>query len=495
MQLWTSSPLSTATGLRETQLDFLSFVDRARIPLHLIAGAPFEVCTGNLDTEQWFEKHLVRDLSNECSINASNAIWHTSYQESDIAVLLGVEGKDHVQVYPDGPGVTELLLYASASKSDKSAATGIPTPPQSSSPTSGNQQRLHVSTASVQSLEVKIYALPLSSHLLYSSVLHQTPRTPPSAEDRTPQAKAQFLPLPDLSNPRKRRLLDNLFDDATKQAKRLKRHGGKTVAKIMAGSESQSLAENAALKENHLHEQPQMQVRKVPKPLIRSNSTESTQDLGEVHSRSLSRTFSGSGALARTKRSTLHRVASAGDAMVLSPSESNSPAPELQDPCQGVQTSSFQAKNKNALSRTIMAGMRMHGLSQRKKSVPPPTPVLNQGPLSRPTTASGPVGAAVVALSESLEDEYKLVYHQTFKSAAFALRREMGCSLLGQDRMRDVVDILLDLFCGSKEEAGDMIGESIGLVTESQSHEDLEESCTKVSKENNMQGVPRLGPG
>jgi hypothetical protein len=74
-----------------------------------------------------------------------------------------------------------------------------------------------------------------------------------------------------------------------------------------------------------------------------------------------------------------------------------------------------ESRNKEALSRVVMAAMRMHGLQQRKKT--------------RSRRASvAPGGEESQSLSEEAEaeepakdEEFKLMYHQTYKGAAFAL--------------------------------------------------------------------------
>ena len=384
------------------------------------------------------------DLAEVCE--ATDAV--DAHLESDTAVLLKVDESSNVQASTDGPTITELVLYASASPIASSQRTGILTPPRSSSPTPSTQQR-SLSPSSPQTFEVKIFALPISSHLAFNPSHHQAPPLSPVSDNYNEPIEAYFFPPPDFSNYRKRQRLDSLFDGATKQVKRQKRHGGETTAKIMAGTDLRPPSRTAATsaQDEKAQQQPQMQVRKVPKPPIRSQTADSVQSLQERQRRLHGRHHSASGPIARTKNSTLQRVASTGDMDDIRSAGSNSPAPELLDSVSNAQSldpSSLHARNKNALSRVIMAGMRMHGLAQRKKSIPLLTDSGGQGlSSSRPATASG----IIKTTQGGEEDEYKIVYHQTFKAAAFALRREMDSLLVDQERMRDMVDMLLGLFC------------------------------------------------
>ncbi|KAK8152015.1 hypothetical protein BC567DRAFT_239238 [Phyllosticta citribraziliensis] len=92
-----------------------------------------------------------------------------------------------------------------------------------------------------------------------------------------------------------------------------------------------------------------------------------------------------------------------------------------------------------------MAGMRMYGLQQRRR-----------GNKVQPRRASVAVGVDSQQQDEEIspedaarDEEYKLVYHQTYRGAVFAMRTHMSTRLLGQhvDQLRDVVDKLLAIFC------------------------------------------------
>lgn len=96
---------------------------------------------------------------------------------------------------------------------------------------------------------------------------------------------------------------------------------------------------------------------------------------------------------------------------------------------QTAEDSSFDSRNRQTITKTVMAGMRMYGLQQRK-------------------AGEGQMNSESVPETASNDEEYKLVYHQTFKGTVFALRREMGVALVRPDAVREVVDRLLAVFCG-----------------------------------------------
>ena len=97
---------------------------------------------------------------------------------------------------------------------------------------------------------------------------------------------------------------------------------------------------------------------------------------------------------------------------------------------------SYEKQNRAAMTKVLLAAMRLHGIQQKK----------------RPHSQSQPPkqGTSHITknnIADEVEDEYKLVYHQTFKAAMFTFRKHFNAYLISQDTMRDVVDRLLVLFC------------------------------------------------
>lgn len=101
----------------------------------------------------------------------------------------------------------------------------------------------------------------------------------------------------------------------------------------------------------------------------------------------------------------------------------------------------LEYKNKEIVSKVVMAGMRLYGLVQSK---------------SRKSQANS--AADSPAIDTSFEDreaerqrdeEYKLVYHQVYKGTCFALRQHMATKFLQShsEALRETVDKLLMIFC------------------------------------------------
>jgi hypothetical protein len=120
---------------------------------------------------------------------------------------------------------------------------------------------------------------------------------------------------------------------------------------------------------------------------------------------------------ATTKRSGLSRVKSVSN------------LPENAD------KDSTETKNKDVVSRVVMAGMRLYGFSQSKSRK------------SRAESISQETSE--LAETQSSDEEYKLLYHQVYKATCFAFRRQMqNVALLGHsEALRETADKLLAVFC------------------------------------------------
>ena len=327
--------------------------------------------------------------------------------------------------------LTELLLYAAVKRN----VAELPTPFLSSSPAPpGESSR---TSPHGDYLEVKVYALPLCSTIL--DYVDKAARLAPlTQEGLTTSKEAIFLPeTPDSSHLRqeahqKRPSLSSLFEDAKQKRRKLKGRGGESISKAMAEIDRPTTRHGlpSSLDQEESGTPPILQARKVV-----TQSFSRSSSMMSVANAEFSRPVSRSGALANGKRSSLHRVESA-----ISPRNS----PILSDV-----DGDYAQENKAALTKVVMAGMRLHGL-QQKKRVGKSSAVED-----RPNTATS-IGDAPPF---EAEDEFKLVYHQTFKAAMFAFRKHFNAQAINQGIMRDIVDRILSLFCsdplvGSEIEEG-----------------------------------------
>lgn len=250
--------------------------------------------------------------------------------------------------------------------------------------------------------ETLLCAILLSSRLLYAAASFPTGGLDEEAEaiflpnptPATPHQADDLLPI----KPSKEDSLNDLFNSVAERRRKARKKGGQGISLAASRSNSQTqmpgpksetdgeegilpsiyqdLPNVNILQGRHRRPDPQPATKPPTKPPSRPSSRTGTD----------------------RKRSSLAQVQTPDD-------------------------SSFHSRNRQTISKTVMAGMRMYGLQQRK------------GADSQIDTALG-------------DDEYKGVYHQTFKGAVFALRRGFETELLRPDAVREVVDRLLAVFCG-----------------------------------------------
>lgn len=76
--------------------------------------------------------------------------------------------------------------------------------------------------------------------------------------------------------------------------------------------------------------------------------------------------------------------------------------------------------------------------------------------MQAPSPVLVPGDAGEEARAKEQDEEYKLIYHQTYKATVFAFRRDIESRDLGKEieGVRDTVDKLLAIFCSDPLIAG-----------------------------------------
>lgn len=415
----------SSCSFNHVALHFLALVHLSRVPLYLIAGPSLVVSTSSAQTKQWLVSHILHGRDG----GLETPWWEHPYGQSDRGVLLRVEER-HTASSDSLPPVTEILVYAARLNS------GGDQQHQRLSLVSSPQPRSFDTIQGYACIkeDIRLYAFPLSSR---RAQLTETAKTDSLFSNST-QSHAHCSQSEAPTNtaaeraPQKRQKIQTLFEDATQNRRVFKKRGGEGVSKVMAefsGLPSPSLPSSSFSQAQDIDNR-SLEYRKASIThdteskriaLTRSSTTGSIRDVEPTQNPSRRSTLSSS------RRTSLHHVESTPPVGI------GLSAPE--------EASVVEQQNKSAMSRIVMAGMRMYGLKrQERKSVVREMQHETQ-----------------VCEDRETADEYKVVYHQTFKAATFALRTHISLNPIGQDTMRDVVDRLLAVFCNYpiKECAGE----------------------------------------
>ncbi|KAK4550813.1 hypothetical protein LTR36_000393 [Oleoguttula mirabilis] len=224
------------------------------------------------------------------------------------------------------------------------------------------------------------------------------------------QAHAEVINEPPV---RKRKTVNETFDEAAERRKKARRKGGEGVSAAAASKTDGVL--------------PGLKHRRSASGAGTHNVPLQTRPLSRSPSVASSRPTTARAPSEAPKRSSLSRVQSI--------------------PCIP-EDDSIETKNKDIISRIVMAGMRLYGVSQTK---------------ARKSRASSTVASPAIEVTfeqreaERLKDEeYKLTYHQVFKGTCFAFRGHMSTAPLQPhtEALRETVDRLLAIFCNDPLEAG-----------------------------------------
>jgi hypothetical protein len=324
-----------------------------------------------------------------------------------LGILVGVESGDTIK--NGGPRITELLLVAS--KAHASLGQRLPTPPASSPFETG--------VDASEDPTLRVLALAISSDLLLPANLPSPPLSP--ALDTCESIPAIFLPQnlglasETVHEPptKKRRTAESSLDAAATRRDAARRGGGGSVSAA------------AAVKPDFSHR----------RTSSNANTPIQTRPLSRSPSLVASRPGSVRGAHPlESKPSTLNRVQSLSGLPVEAAPETTAEA-------------TAEIKNKDAIARVVMAGMRLYGLSQSKSRT--------RNKPQRSGSASPALVTEDTATPDEIEaerkrdEEYKTVYHQVYKGVCFAFRAHMQTMLLQgyTDALREAADKLLAIYC------------------------------------------------
>ncbi|KAF1997250.1 hypothetical protein P154DRAFT_441753 [Amniculicola lignicola CBS 123094] len=411
-----ASQKGASSSLPAGTLRFLSTVDVARIPLYLATGPSLDVWTSCQDTESWFESILLSEPATppDSGDDISCDWWTCARSQGPIGILVQFESENEEAI--SSPRVTEMLFYGTIVTVPRGS---LPTPPSSSPET--------VLARHEDLTEFRVHALTLSSDLIRQpNDPELLPESPSCGPTRATDRHAQFLPAQFHSEgvtPSSAKRKRNVFDEATQLRRKARRKEGEGV--------SAAAAKAGDLKPAYTHRKT-LSIDTEAATLLDSRPASAHDVLSRSLSRPVSRSPSMSSdirPLSRKGPSDVHAKRSALSRVSTVPIHS--------------EEASTETRNKEALSRVVMAAMRMYGLQQRKR------PKSRHGSLAAGAQVDESTSEEAAIEEATKDEEYKLIYHQTYKGAALALRRYIISKPLHvqPDRMRDVVERLLAIFC------------------------------------------------
>ncbi|KAI9728785.1 MAG: hypothetical protein M1828_002891 [Chrysothrix sp. TS-e1954] len=312
---------------------------------------------------------------------------HCAVGQSGIGILFGVSGiTKRSEAGGEIPTITELLVYASTKV--PSSRRRLPTPPDSS-------PRLNEAEGDVG--RVDLCALPLSSDLLYSASAFSNGAVAGRVQSHFLRPVEHHEGYEATSQKHDR--LNNLFEEAAHERKRARRPHGSDVA----------LAASRSLQSPAL-------------PPLRATDGRRVKLEDDT-----------------SRPSSAHRSRPSSSRATINLRRGSFPQSVGDNP---FNDATVDARNKQNISRIVMVGMRMYGLKQNK-SVTRLKKHTNGG-----STQEAQADSNIPSQDQLADDdEFKTVYHQTYKGALFAFRSQINSRLLNVESIRGVTERLLSVFC------------------------------------------------
>lgn len=340
----------------------------AKVPLSLISGPACEVWTTNPDTADWFDNTLTLHLSQDKDEANERSWWEESTKQSDIGILAQVKDTS-----------AQILFYAIVDRShDKVSSPG----------------------AISQDRTIRVQALPLCSDFM--SALPSPPASPLS------HCKDDFQFLPSIEQLRteaiatekKRKRVEEVFDTAASQQRKARRTGGEGIA--AAASKLSNVTTLVG--------------QKKPKGAQSQNDVELKSQRASIFSQSRSDPATFAPPIQTARRDSRSPSFSSDTRPVSRRGllDNNAKRSSLSRVTSLSENATAEDANKEMISRLVMAGMRLYGM-QRKK----PT---HSRRISENMSNVGSIGNIVndgAKEDATKDEEYKLMYHQTYKAACF----------------------------------------------------------------------------
>ncbi|KAJ9364720.1 hypothetical protein C8Q69DRAFT_74727 [Paecilomyces variotii] len=443
---------------KDAKLSVRSLVNPALIPLYARAGPSLELHATNVDSSQWLKSKLLSNIWLE-----EDAIEKGQSIQCPIGILLQVQSSRRGTTV--GHPISDILVYGILS--NRAPLGRPPTPPVSSSPDVQEEE----DGSGLVKRELRVYASPLSGSLI--SKAQALPSPPSSPENRSLGSNGHFAEfIPDLRSPSpKRKRVATLFEVAAQHHKRVRQKGGEAVSQLMAHANSQSIPPLNPIK-----------IKKEPDEI----GNYALERISSQRARSLSL-----GGSLRASRPADNRLESQRPSTAKSHgrntiSRANTPNPfhdssslrieksevpssqSNSDPLSGPKdVATIISENKTLMTRTILTCMRLYGYHRsNSRSSTNKNHAATQADLDsfnaeeRDTRTPAPEnGPSTNSAGGSDEDEFRSMYHATYKAATFALRRylregdpttvESGTlpPILEKEKATNTIDGLLRLFC------------------------------------------------
>lgn len=429
-------------------------VNPALIPLYARAGPSVELHSTTEETSEWLKSRLLGGIW--LDEDDGTIFERFTTIQCPVGLLVSVTSS---QTYTSAANnVSDLLVYGILSSSQDESRIRPRSPPDSSSLVGENGS---YGQSSKIRRELRIYAAPLATS--YAQKVQDIPSPPSSvAGDDTASGNskdetfANFLPDLRSPSPKRKRIL-SLFEGAAQHHRRVRQRemmpqlssmkikretdelGSPMMGQMdlrrarslsLGGSQLSKLSESAGVGEKRPGSS---------KGTLNRRESKSGLNLSQVSS--------------NIEATRSQSVVPSPTIDFVKPAPPNDvPEPQSSSPTDG---ETLVTRNKDLVTRTILTCMRLYGYNRkanRSKSVA----VGMREPSHEPDAyqRENSMMPEYSSISVAEEDDFKAMYHATYRAATFALRHYLKMAtaetlppVLSKDTATNVIDGILKLFC------------------------------------------------
>lgn len=410
-----------------------------------------------MESLQWLKDKLLGALWLEDELDQVQAL------QCPVGFLLNVNA--HSRAKSPATATTDFLVYGILSNG--ASLERPPTPPISSSPSSDEPV-----TGDIKH-QLRVYVAPLSGYLITRA---QTLPTPESNDEFGEDGQyAHFLP--DLRSPSpKRKRVATLFESVAQHHKRVRQRGGEAVSQLMANSQSSQQLQALRMKREpedaaglpSLDRIAAYRARSLSigrglqpgKPLeLRTESQRPSSNRSQTREFTSRRNTPNPFIEPAPKKGTpnpflepaLRKDRREGEVFPAFPSSDGNA-----DSLQSKDAESIISDNKNTITRTILTCMRLYGFN--RASTRPGTSGKHDSHEGMPPNVDEK-DHRPGAETHTDEDEFKSMYHATYRASMFALRKYLKEPVVNEDGLKPLppllekgkamtyIDEFLRLFC------------------------------------------------
>ncbi|EED12430.1 conserved hypothetical protein [Talaromyces stipitatus ATCC 10500] len=446
---------------KDARLSLRSLVNPSLIPLYVRAGPSVELHSTTEETSEWLKSRLLSGIW--LDEDDGGVLEHFSTIQCPVGLLVGVTASRSYT--SSASNVSDLLIYGILSSGSDESTIRPPSPPDSSSLIGENGVYEQYSRIK---RELRIYAAPLATSFAQRVRDLPSPRSSVAGDDTVSDNSkdatfANFLPDLRSPSPKRKRIL-SLFEGAAQHHRRVRQREMMPHLSLIKVKEEADELGSPALGYLDLRRARSLsiggsQLTKLSESVAVGDRRPGSSK-GMINRRDSKPKLTASQSFTNSESMRSQSVVPSPTTNFVKPAPRNE-GPSLLEPHSSfpLDGETIMTRNKDLTTRTILTCMRLYGYNRKTSRSTKPSTTLSDTcePSHEPDTHHQQRENSIIPDYSSIpaeEEEFKAMYHATYRAATFALRHYLKMAsaetkppVLAKDTATNVIDGILKLFC------------------------------------------------